>query len=93
MSWVKEIRDISDKIKSVCEERKGYTSYVSDEEYQEIRKASMRGLITADFERDALNGEVTFYTDDPRKLARQLEKVIDFGATSANDVFGLPPTY
>ena len=61
------------------------------DEYQLIRQASMSGRLSFEFERDPKTGSITFtatrYT--AAKLARQLERIVDFGASTAKEVLGI----
>lgn len=61
---------------------------LTDREYQALRVANMRGQVNAagTFYRHT-NGEVVFETIAPRMLCDQLDRVIDFGAISAREVF------
>lgn len=71
-----------------------FSCFLDNAEYQKLRNASMRGLLSgaSKLERDS-NGNVTFHTKAPKKLANQLENIIDFGATSAYDILDIPATY
>lgn len=64
------------------------TANFSDVEYQDIRSAGMRGKLDGTFTR-ASNGDVTFRVINPWRFCGELERVVDFGATSAIDVFEL----
>lgn len=67
------------------------TAYFDRDDYAAIRNASMRGRLGVTFRR-AANGEVTFHIRDRSqfvKTCRQLEAIVDFGATSAAEVLGL----
>jgi len=68
---------------------KSFTAYFEDVEYQRIRHASMRGKLRSDFTRNPVSGEVTFKTDNPKRLAAELESIVDFGATTAAEVLGM----
>lgn len=60
----------------------------TDFEYQAIRKASQRGMLSAvsKFERDEKSGEVTLVTKSPKKMCQQLERIVCFGASTAYEV-------
>jgi hypothetical protein len=64
------------------------TACFVDEEWLAIRRAYMCGkLPTAiSIRRSPDSGEVTFSTQAPRRLCRQLEAIVDFGAVSATEV-------
>lgn len=64
---------------------------LTENEYQTLRLADMRGKLNAvkRMTRDYENGCVTFHIDAPRKFCIQIEGLIDFGATSAAEVFNL----
>jgi len=59
----------------------------TDAEYQAIRLAAMQGRLSASFKR--VGDQVVFHATEPKLFCRQLENVVDFGATSATEVFGL----
>lgn len=67
---------------------RSFTCWFSDEDYESLRQASMRGKVAAitKFER-AAGGDVTIWTTAPKKAFEQLERVIDFGAITAAEAF------
>ena len=71
-------------------EAKSYRLNFEPSDYKKLRQASMRGKFSHNFSRDA-SGNITFKTTNPRKLARDLENIVDFGATSAFDVLDISP--
>jgi hypothetical protein len=71
----------------IKEASKKYSASLTDRDYQQIRKASMRGLFAHKFKR--VNDEVIFLTDSPNKLASDLEKIIDSGETSWSEILGI----
>lgn len=71
---------------------KTYRANIDDKEYQMIRKASMRGNFDHKFSRKT-NGDVTFSSRNPQKLVRDLEKLIDSGASSWYEILGIDQVY
>lgn len=65
-----------------------FSANISHDDYQQIRKASMRGNFTHKFERKT-NGDTKFKTTHPKKLAADLEKLIDSGETSWSEILGV----
>lgn len=68
------------------------TCYLNDADYRSLRLASMQGKFSDNFVRSE-GGDVTFKTSDPHKLCRDLDGVIDAGATTWHDVFGILPSF
>lgn len=66
-----------------------FTVNIDHDDYQKIRKASMRGNFPHKFTRKT-NGDTTFKTGTPKKLANDLEKLIDSGETSWNEILDVP---
>jgi hypothetical protein len=66
------------------------TANFDDKDYQAIRSASMRGKLDATFRRSA-GGDITFRVRNGqvKRFCRQMESIVDFGATSASEVFGV----
>ena len=64
-----------------------YTVRLTWEEYQAVRKASMTGGFVHKFTRTS-DEEVVFSTNAPNKMADDLEKIIDSGATSWREILG-----
>jgi len=92
MTWSKDYtgspKDMADVMEQkIKEAAKKYSASLTDLEYQQIRKASMRGLFSHKFKR--VNDTVTFLTNSPNKLASDLEKIIDSGETSWNEILGI----
>lgn len=71
------------------------TSYFEPIEWPRIWAAAREGRLSKasvlHLNREA--GEIGFETNDPYGLCSQLEAVVDFGATTAIDVFGLAPRW
>lgn len=65
-----------------------HTAVFTEAEYQAIRTASQRGMLSAvtKFERDQKSGEVTLVTKSPKKMCEQMERVVDFGACTAYEI-------
>ncbi len=63
------------------------TATFDDNDYRAIRVAAMRGELTARFTRTG--DQVTFKIRDLRQFCRQISSAVDFGATSAAEVFGI----
>lgn len=61
---------------------------IDDADYQQIRRASMRGNFNHKFSRKT-NGDVRFTTRQPQRLAKDLEKIIDSGETSWTDILDI----
>ncbi len=66
---------------------KKFSLNLSNEDYKSFKSSSHTRLY--DHQRDA-GGDVTIWTNKPYGLAADLERAIDFGATSAVEVLGLP---
>lgn len=64
-----------------------YAATISDDEYQQLRKASMRGMFPHKFKK--IDDEVVFSTREPNKLAQDLEKIVDSGETSWTEILGI----
>lgn len=64
------------------------TVNLSPADYDRLRKANMRGEVDASFT-STDGGDVTFRTKNARKLCKQLESIIDPGATSWADIFDI----
>ena len=67
---------------------KHYDLYLDDDDYRQFRRCPKTRLYDHRREPD---GTVKIWTNKPLELARNLEAAIDFGATSALEVLGLPP--
>ena len=77
------------KVKEEVElEEAAYHANIEHDDYQKIRQASMRGNFGHKFTRKT-NGDVTFSTQSPNKLAADLEKLIDSGASSWKEILGI----
>jgi hypothetical protein len=61
---------------------------LTNSEYQDIRKAAQSGQFVHDFESTSSEDDrvVTFFSENPRKLCQDLERIVDFGATTAAEV-------
>ena len=72
-----------------------YTIYLEDSDFRELRQASQRGRFSHDYTSEVRPGgrDVTFSTINPRKLATDLEKIIDFGAITAGEALDMEPEY
>lgn len=67
---------------------KTLTAYFEAPERAAIKNAMRRGDLSAATDAfENSNGEISFRVFAPRKFCEQLEKIVDFGATSARDVF------
>jgi len=64
-----------------------YKFKLNDEEYAELRKASMTGKFMHDFEK--IGGTVKVKTHRPHLLAEELENVIPSGETSWREILGI----
>jgi len=65
-----------------------YSLYLNNDDYQTLRKASMQGKFPFKFSRE-IDGDTTIFTKNPNKMARALDNIIDFGATSPWDVLDI----
>lgn len=65
---------------------KSYTLNLSPEDYEAFRSHPATRLYD---HRRTPDGDTTIWTSRPRQLVRDLERVIDFGATSACEVLNL----
>lgn len=65
-----------------------YKTNIKDGDYQKIRKASMGGKFDHKFSRKT-NGDVTFSTKSPNKLASDLEKIISSGENSWKEILNI----
>lgn len=62
-----------------------YEAHITEQEYQDLRQASMRGKLEADFE--MINSTVRFTTRNPKRLCEELQRIIDAGETSWYEIF------
>ena len=76
------------KIESTELQEATFSANISDADYQKIRSASMRGNFTHKFTRKT-NGDTRFSTSSPKKLASDLQKIIDAGENSWNEILGI----
>lgn len=67
---------------------KKFLFHLSDEEYQRFRTHPATRLYV---HYRYIGGDIEIKTNKGYQLAANLEQVIDFGATSAIEVLGLPP--
>lgn len=65
-----------------------FSANIKDADYQKIRSASMRGNFTHKFTRKT-NGDTRFSTSSPKKLASDLQKLIDAGENSWDEILGI----
>lgn len=65
---------------------KPYELYMDDEDYKQFKSHPATRLYD---HRRRPSGTVKIHTSNPHKLARDLEKAIDFGATTAREVLGI----
>ncbi len=63
-----------------------WTVAISDQEFAAFKSDARTRLYV---HQRAKSGELTVWSNKPRELAKDLEAVIDFGATSAAAVLGL----
>ena len=92
--YVAAWKSVRDKVKSAMKEsvehleEKTFHANIGNKDYQKIRSASMRGNFNHKFSRKT-NGDVAFNTKNPVTLTKDLEKLIDSGASSWSDILDI----
>lgn len=91
---IKELLAITEakEMKAAGPLRRGYTVALNDTEYKTLRRAKMRGDFSHPYKTVEVSpghNNVTFKTSDPKKLARDLEKIIDAGETSWAEILNI----
>jgi hypothetical protein len=86
----KYVRDLSEECTQISDIEEAYTANLSHDEYQKLRKASMYGNFPHKFTAKT-NGDVTFSSNVPNKLADDLEKIISSRDSSWKEILGIGP--
>lgn len=74
-------------LKEYILESNSFEISLTDKEYQILRKASMRGKFNHKFERNG--SSVKIRTQRPKALVKDLESLIDSGASSWYEILGV----